>query len=245
VTEYSIVTLRNVGESDGRLFPVVTAEPAIALEPWDGDPLRLAGRALSVYEPVPGGWRTRARVRRTTFDLMITDSRFVVLCGKRRNRLGLPVLSPRAARRAIEPAADETSGQAAERATVLAGHVRYPWLRCVGFKSGVGRQAREVIRLGVTARAHDGSARELYLDVDLPTIVDARAVARAIIRRAAAHRLDFADIVEREHREYLALLTRAPTSRLADRDKFALCSLPQSGFVSADSAYPPPGSRGT
>src|SRR5207244_1874900 len=87
-------------------------------------------------------------------------------------------------------------------------------------------------------RAHDGSARELYMTITLPENIDSGAVARAIARRAAAYRLRYSEIAEDEHRRRLTDLQDGVGRPQLQAQAFFLYQLPEPAFVSAESAYP-------
>jgi hypothetical protein len=241
VTDYSILAMRTQGEQDGRLFPAVTAEGAIALEELDGEPLRIAGSALRVREPLPGGWRTPIHVRDAKLQLLITESRVIVASRKQPGRSGWWGWARRSSFSLI--ANDSDMGDVRRRrrrATLLVGHVRYPWLRCVGFRSKTGWRSDEEVRFGLAVRSEDGSVRELYLHIALPGHFDSAAVARAIIKRVAIYRLRHMEFAEPEHRARMMALSREPERLAPEPTKFVMCSLPEYRFVNAASAYPGP-----
>src|ERR1700726_1217422 len=80
--DYTILTIRTPDEDDARLYPSVTEGGTVALEQWDGEPLRITGSGLSVEELVAGGWKTRMRLKDVKLEILITDSRFAVSCRK-------------------------------------------------------------------------------------------------------------------------------------------------------------------
>ena len=182
-------------------MPVLTGE-GLLLEPLDGKPTTVTARGLTVTERVGRHWYPRACVEATTVEVLITNARFVVVCraGPRR------VAASAASRDNVYVRQFRTYSESLEAAGTLAGHIRYPWLRLVGFKLPLGASSPSAIRLGVVAKTSNGSTRELLLDVELPVAADAEELARVTAARAARFRLAHAEIADNEERAYYAQL---------------------------------------
>jgi hypothetical protein len=138
---------------------------------------------------------------------------------------------------------DATAGAPSARPRDVVGHVRYPWLRCAGYKPVTTRTSREELRLGVTVRAQDGAPRWLFLDIPLPPHIDSEAVARAIVRRAAAYRLRYTGAAEPE-RALLTSLADAQAAATEQPGRFIVYEFPRYSFVDTRSAYPGPTADG-
>jgi hypothetical protein len=237
--DYSILAIRTSGDDDGRLYPVPGANGAVELEPLDGEPLRLAGSRLSVRELVAGSFRNRMQLTNIKADLLITDSRVLVACSKYDKGGGWWGVGGGGATVALV-ANGVSKARAAHRrhGKTLVGHVRYPWLRCVGYKPKAGWGSSEELRVGVVVQARDGNKQELFLDVTLPKNVDSSAVARAIVARTARYRLKHTQIDKAAELEAYEALTDAPILPSPEAKRFAVYHLPTYFSVNTATAYP-------
>ncbi|MFI4991565.1 MAG: hypothetical protein ACHQHO_11730 [Solirubrobacterales bacterium] len=235
---FSMLAIRTPDEEDGRLYPLPGEEQgSVRMEQWDGEPLRLTGSAITVQELDSGRWRTLLRARDIKLDLLITDSRFIVSSSKFDKGGGWVGFGGGAFFALAANGVSKARAAYRRRGKLLVGQVRYPWLRCVGYKPKAGWGSSEQIRLGVVARSGDGERQELFLDVALPRNVDSAAVARAIVARAAAYRLAYTDVHD-EDRARFEELADGPTLPPPEPKKFALYNLPRHYFVSSAVAYP-------
>ena len=233
VVRYLILARRTGSARDARLYPALSCPGGVALEPSDGEPLRIRGSAMKVLEGTPETLGTVFDIRRGTPELLITDSRFVVSYPDDHGwRFGRGV-----ARIPVVDEVDATAGASRADRRYVVGHIRYPWLRCAGYRLITTRTSCEVLRVGVTVRAEDGAPRWLFLDVSLPARIDSAAVARAIVRRATAFRLRHIGAPEREHARLASLAdtSLAPTS---EPGRFVVYELTRYSLVDARSAYP-------
>jgi hypothetical protein len=240
---YSILAVRTSGYTDGRLFPVAEdgLEP-IALESLDGAVDRLTGCALHVSELVAGSLKTAARFKDLEADVLVTDARVAVACDEYSKGRGWVGFGGGECALVAASASGVSKARAVHgrRGLVLVGHVRYPWLRCAGFKPKTGWTSTEEIRLGVAASTRGGEPRALFLDIALPKTIESSDVARVIASRAAQYMLSHElvdDAAERTRTEYEAL--RAPR-RLADPAAGTFASYQMPGYVVVNplSAYP-------
>jgi hypothetical protein len=232
--EYAILALRTVGEDDGRLYPVLSDELAMAVEPLDGEPLCLTASRLLVRERVAGELVTRLCAENAKADVLVGDARLAVRCSK----FDKGVMGIGAAMHA-----EGNGGARTGSSEMLVGHVRYPWLRCVGFKPKAGWGSSEELRLGVMARAPDGSTRELFLDIRFPKGIDSAAVARAAVASAARYHLAYGELADEAEQESWEGLADRPSLAAASSGKFVLYRLPSFSLVNAMSAYPVPSLR--
>jgi len=234
-----MLAIRTADEEDGRLYPLPDEQKgSVRMEQWDGEPLRLTGSALVIQELRSGKWRTLQRLRDVKLDLLITDSRLVVSCSKFDKGGGWIGFGGGGVVLALA-ANGVSKARAAHRrhGKLLVGHVRYPWLRCVGYKPKAGWGSSEEIRLGVVARSRDGERQELFLNIALPKNVDSAAVARAVVMRAAAYRLTHTEVQD-EDRPRFEELSEGPRLATPEPKKFALYNIPRHYYVSAAVAHP-------
>ena len=237
---YTILAVRSADEDDGRLYPVIGADrDPVEVDELDGDIQRVTGSGVEVKELVAGGWKTVGQFKGIKAEVLITESRLVVACDKYEKGGGWVGFG--AGGLAVALAANGVSKARAarrRRGNMLVGHVRYAWLRCVGFKPKTGWASNEEVRLGVAVKTEDGTTRELFLDVTLPKNVDSSQVARVIVQRAARYRLAHTQIDADEERTQYEELANAPSLSAAAPKKFALYQLPRYFYVSTASALP-------
>ena len=236
---YSILAIRTAEEEDGRLYPVVGDDQSpVELEPLDGSIQRLSGRALMVSEIVAGGLKTVARFKDIKVDLLITESRVALCCDKYEKGGGWVGFGAGAFVAVAANGVSKARAAHRRRGKMLVGQVRYSWLRCVGYKPKAGFSSSEKLRLGVAVKLADGATRDLLLDVALPKGVDSKAVAHAIVTRAARYRLDHTVVEDEGERRQFEELTDASELARPEPKKFAMYQLPRYFFVSAATAYP-------
>lgn len=232
--DYSILAVRTPDDDDGRLHPELSDGHTMVLEPLDGAPLWIHASGLVVSERVANGLRTHLRIGNVKVDVMISDARLAVGCanfesGKRKS----PGVEAAILAKGLDNARPD-------QGKMLVGHVRYPWLRCVGFKPRTGWRSNDELRLGVVARASDGDERELFLDLQLPKGVDSAAIARGTVAKAARYQLVYGEVTNEAERDSYERLAEGPRPAPAPSTEFALYRLPSVSFVSAISAYPAP-----
>jgi hypothetical protein len=237
---YNILSVRTADEDDGRLYPVVTDDGyPVQLEEWDGDVQTVVSTGVEIYEFVDGQMRQLLALRDVKADVLISDSRVVVACRKFDKGGGWVGFGGAGAAFAL--AANGVSKmRAAHRrhGKVLAGQIRFAWLRCVGYKPKTGWANNEEIRLGVTVQMQDGTKRPLYLDLTLPKNVSSSEVARAIVQRAARYRIANTKIDDDTERAEYEKLVNAASLPAPEPKKFALYQLSRFYFVGTGSAYP-------
>jgi hypothetical protein len=236
---FAMLAIRTADEEDGRLHPIPGEEKgSVRMEQWDGQPLRLAASSITVQELRSGKWRTLQQVRDVKLDVLVTDSRLLVSCGKFDKGGGWVGFGGGGVLFALA-ANGVSKARAAHRrhGKLLVGQVRYPWLRCVGYKPKAGWGSNEELRLGVVTKSGEGERQELFLDLALPKNVDSAAVARAVVMRAAAYRLAYTEVAD-EDRPKLVELSEGPALASPEPKKFALYHIPRYYHVSTAVAYP-------
>jgi hypothetical protein len=232
---FNILTIRTAEFDDGALYPVLgDAGSPIELEQLDGaDVQRLVATALEVHEVVDGKLRSVVKVPDIKAHFLITDARIAIACEKYDKgggwvgtSLAVPVLNAISYARAA----------ARRRGKMLVGHVRYPWLKSIGFSSKTNWLTSEALRLQVSSTV-DGTPRWLFLDVTLPKNVDASKVAVAVAQRAARYRLAHdPEMTDEERQRFLQLASAA--AKAAEPKKFVFFELPTFYKVNRATAYP-------
>jgi hypothetical protein len=236
---FTMLVVRTADEDDGRLYPRPGEQPgSVEMEQWDGQPLRLTASAITVQQLSSATWRTLQRLRDVKLDILVTESRVIISCKKFDKGGGWVGFGGGGVLFALA-ANGVSKARAAHRrhGKLLVGQVRYPWLRCVGYKPKTGWGSSEEIRLGVVVTSGDGERQELFLDIALPKDVDSGAVARAISQRAASYRLAYTEI-EDDDRACFEELSRGLVIEAPEPKKFAVHNIPHYHDVSPLVAYP-------
>jgi hypothetical protein len=164
----------------GLIFPIPGAQKnTIVFEPRDGESIQsLTAKALEFKV----GNRTMLRVRKVRIDIFITDSRFALACSKYDKGGGW--VGGATAMVAFNTVS-KARAALRSRGKMLAGQVRYPWLRWVASAPKTGFASEETLVL--QCAAENGTAMTLRLT--LPKNIDASRVAAEIADRAARYRL--------------------------------------------------------
>jgi hypothetical protein len=152
---FPIVAVRTPQHAPDELFPLVApaeADLSVVLHADDTGPMALTAREISVRTQFEGRVRDLVAVRRRGVEVVITDARVIVTCER------------------------------AVRGSVLAGHVKYPWLVAVGGSDRRGRFDDAELRMIVQRSAGDYAV----LTIGFEPAVDVNGLARDIARRAAA-----------------------------------------------------------
>ena len=164
----------------GLIFPIPgTQKNTVVFEPRDGDSIQsLTAKALEFKV----GNRTMLRVRKVRIDFFITDARLAVACSKFDKGGGWV---GGATAMVVFNTVSKARAKLRSRGKMLAGQVRYPWLRWVASTPKTGFSSEETLILHCVAE--DGTAMTLTLT--LPKNVEASRVAAEIADRAARYRL--------------------------------------------------------
>ena len=188
--------------------------------------------AISVREVRNGKKGQLARLLNIKADVYITNARVAVACAKydRGNSsfVGYGDPTTLAITAGVSWAISKALAAHRRHGKMLVGHVRYPWLRAVGFYK------RREIRLQV--RDTSGSEpRDVFLDLLLAGDVDAGRTARVIACRCAAYRLAHTDVDEWRSK-YEAL--RRPPELVPIPKKFVFYHMPTFFNALPQTAYP-------
>ena len=164
----------------GLIFPVPGSQKnTVVFEPRDGEAIQsLTAKALDFKV----GNRTMLRVRKVRIDFFITDARLAVACSKYDKGGGWV---GGATAMVVFNTVSKARAKLRSRGKMLAGQVRYPWLRWVASTPKTGFSSEETLILHCAAE--DGTAMTLTLT--LPKNIEASRVAAEIAERAARYRL--------------------------------------------------------
>ncbi len=196
--------------SDGLMYPVALDTPdTVALEAADGpDPKQLVCIGFSMRPVV----NKTAMVRLTDINaaLIITRARLVFACSKYEKGGGW--FGVGAGALLALPANLGSKALAARRrqGKMLVGHVRYPWINGVYAKNKGGWKPHKAVAVTIKSGGY-----LWQLDFTLRKEEDAAAVVSALVRRAAAFRLEHEDLDSGENaatkREKLSQLANSPS----------------------------------
>jgi hypothetical protein len=172
-------TVADVTEQ-GLIFPIPgTGKNTVVFEPRDGEAIQsLTAKALEFK----AGNRTMLRVRKVRIDFFITDARLAVACSKYDKGGGWV---GGATAMVVFNTVSKARAKLRSRGKMLAGQVRYPWLRWVASTPKTGFSSEETLILHCATE--DGTAMTLTLT--LPKNIEASRVAAEIADRAARYRL--------------------------------------------------------
>jgi len=164
----------------GLIFPIPGAQKnTVVFEPRDGESIQsLTAKSLEFK----AGNRTMLRVRKVRIDIFITDARFAVACSKYDKGGGWV---GGATAMVVFNSVSKARAKLRSRGKMLAGQVRYPWLRWVASSPKTGYTSEETLIL--QCAAENGTAMTLTLT--LPKNIEASRVAAEIADRAARYRL--------------------------------------------------------
>lgn len=164
----------------GLIFPIPGAQKnTVVFEPRDGESIQsLTAKSLEFKV----GNRTMLRVRKVRIDIFITDARFAVACSKYDKGGGWV---GGATAMVVFNSVSKARAKLRSRGKMLAGQVRYPWLRWVASSPKTGYTSEETLIL--QCAAENGTAMTLTLT--LPKNIEASRVAAEIADRAARYRL--------------------------------------------------------
>jgi hypothetical protein len=201
----------------------------IAPEPPDGDHVkRFAATAVSAKLDLGDRTRRIAEARKIKADVVVTDQRVAISCEKYDQGGGWVNLGGGAGGAVLNlgiNAASKIKAAQRSRQKVLVGHVRYQWLRSVGYRSKGGVIKVQHVRLGIADGMSD-PLRPVALDIELSTSVSAAEFARDIVARATAFWLD-QNAVPTEHvNTFRGLADREPVTRKSDGSEWRIYSFP-------------------
>lgn len=211
-------------------YPDVTAvapdRSQIQLETTDGNNLRHFGpvtcRTLRLAHD---DWVNTQHYKPNEFDCLVTDSR-VVISQSRYNKAqsGGPAIVPIW----LAPFTSDTETSADQ--SVLAGHVRYPWILMIaarGPKYVTPTLVHDwgVIRL-VTARPESIGGTQFCLEIHLNQAVRHDVIAHDLARRVASHRLGSGEQLGPEKRAAWQNLPSSPTTSSSANGAWLIYNMP-------------------
>jgi hypothetical protein len=232
---FEVLTIRDSEFDDPTMYPVLgSRENLIEFDGFDGDDWQhFVATELKVHELRGGKLVTHVHDADIKAEVFITEGRVAVACEKYDKGGGWrgTSLTGMVALNAISHA------RAAVRrhGKMLVGHVRYPWLKAVGFTSKAGWATHEAIRLSLAEQV-GGAERPLFLDITLPKGLDGRELARAVTRRCALYRLQHETLTESARLGFEALLD--PPELEPIPKTFVFQAMPNYYFASPQTAYP-------
>jgi hypothetical protein len=241
---FNILAIRTSGDPDDTIWPVPARQPGPLLtEPDRHDGVNVVTFpviAVTVSEITKGGVKQVTGLSKITATLSVTDSRVIFAASKWDS--GSTYFGFGGVGAAIGLAATGISkarAAARSRGKILAGQVRYPWLRQAGVSTRAGRQGTDQIRLGYSVRTNASSAGETFvLDLTLPAGgVSPLAAAQDIIRRCAAYRLEHYPEQEEEKKAGFSRLLGTEL-KVPEPGMFHLTNMPTYYFVGARTARP-------
>jgi hypothetical protein len=192
---FSMVEVRSRDQAPDTLFPSMAppgAGPRVAVEPGDGTVSTVPVREVAVRTQLDGHVREVVHVRRHGAELMITDTRVVV-----------------------------SSTHVASR-SIVAGHLRYPWLVAVGGSRAHGRHGLAELRMIVRCLSDDYAVLTLGFEVG----EDVGDLAAAIAGRAGRNWLrQHPDAPGERRSRWEAIAAAQPTT--APMGEFALHWMPE------------------
>ncbi|MGH9018354.1 MAG: hypothetical protein ACRDY1_11455 [Acidimicrobiales bacterium] len=219
---FEVLAVRTALQGDPAEFPTVDGSGRVVMEAGDGGNVRSIGATAVAVGQVSGpGIQPLSRIGPVNADVLVTDGRVVVAVTKYAKTGGGNTFG-RAGRPGGEP--DERARRVGRPSrSVLAGHVRFPWLAQVGASPNHGVRGEEMLRLVVGVES-GGARHDLAVDLTFPRTVDSLLVAQEIVQRAARFRLHHMDDDD-DATEAVRALSRAP--KLVPAAKcYAMYSLP-------------------
>lgn len=230
MSDFSILAVKD-GAWEDPLYPMPGEQPdTVELAPADGQTVeRLTATEMTVLELTSGSARRLLHVEKMKAVVFITDARVAVACSKFDKGGGWTPWSISAIPVAIAAnTASKIKASRRRRGKMLVGHMPYAQLRAVGFRKTGMVRAREQLRVAVNDPTVEG-VRGLALDLTLSGRQSASAISRAVISRAARHRLDESQDLDEAARKHLEGLLEPGPLPPASGKNFAMYQLhPQS-----------------
>jgi hypothetical protein len=207
---YAVCAVRDVldgpfGPEDGFFLPVPALEKdTVILESRDGTNVR---RILCKGISVRAGEQHKRLLRATDIraQVLVTDARITVACSKFDKGGGWWGIGAGALVAIPLNAGSKALAARRRRGRMFVGQIRYPWISAVYAQNKGGLRGVEMLRVTVKS-----GGRSLWLDLTLPSDVDATAVAAELIRRTAQFRLAHERPMEDKERAALTELSNIP-----------------------------------
>ena len=157
---WNVVAVGSSADPTTPLYPDLTPERELVLDRHDGDVQRAVAKALRVTEVVDGRKRELQRLDGVRIEVLVTQSRLLVLCKKYDKGGGwfggwlslfLNLFS-------------KLFAMFRTRGKALVGHVRYPWVAAVGHHPKTGMLSSNELRVTMRTREEDEDAVRRHAD---------------------------------------------------------------------------------
>ena len=240
---FNILALRTSDDTDSTIWPVPARAPGGLIteaEPGDGQRVVcIPVAAVSIGKVTDSGIRQVMSLGDLTAWACITDSRVIFAASKFEKGSSWVGWGPLGVTVAVA-ATGISKARAASRSRgkILAGQIRYPWLRQAGASLRDGRKGANRIRLGYAT--HEQGMRALFvLDMRLPWgTVSPLQAAQDIARRCAAYRLKNYRQLDDNKRARLTELASTALAPPSSPDRYAIAAMPDFYYVAAATAFP-------
>lgn len=237
---YRILAVRSsADEQGGAMYPLIDGNRDLRLEPLDGSNItRVEGKALSSQRAVDGKLQ-RITGANVDCELYITDARVAVRCLHYDKvhwdgQANWDLVTMGGGMALTDLAIRKVYHAAKTRHKALVGHLRYPWIRDVGFQADEARKGGLGLRFRVTVGTPTQS-EDLYLTVQLRS-GDAEALAREAAMRVARYRLAHAKLDEVRRILTERLLGVEPLAPIPGQ--VAWYRIPTFSFAGPNTAFP-------
>lgn len=241
---FSILAVRTGDDTDDTIWPLPARAPGGLLteaEPGDGQSIVcIPVAAVSVSAVTDSGTERVMSLGGLTAWACITDSRVIFAASKYDKGSSWAGWGPVGLTVAVA-ATGISKARAASRSRgkILAGQIRYPWLRQAGASLQEGRKGANRIRLGYATREQGTRSASFVLDMLLPwgtvSPVDA---AQDIARRCAAYRLKNYPQLDDNKRARLTELASVTLAPPASADRYTIVVMPDFYYVMEATAFP-------
>lgn len=204
--QFDVLAVRRLDEQDhDYLYPVTFQDGVIALDPRDGSRVMpFMAKEFTVQEMSPKGWRTvhsKGDIRLACF---CSDSRLGMSCLKY-DRGGGWVSLDLGVMMALN-VASKAIAKARSSGKVLVGHVRFEWLRSVGWAPKRGLLTNEELVLQLVDGTGTNRTRDVRIVLALAGGSLAGCVAHDVAQRAARYRLASSESMEAGVRQRMEAL---------------------------------------
>jgi hypothetical protein len=221
------------------LYPLLSHDAgSVQPEEWDRDHIQFVCKSLVVKDWINKKPTQIIRLHDVPASVIVTQSRLIVSCeqwnkGKRMWGIGL------GATVAVATNLERRVREARQRnGKLLLGHLRYHWIKEVGYYPRQNVISPAQLRLSVSHKVDaESNPHTLTLDLFLPLTTKPLELAETIVQRAARFRLDHYT-VSNDQKEKFEMLAVNPHFPEPINSTFSTCSMPSSYFVSPNTSFP-------
>jgi hypothetical protein len=236
---YRFAVIRSSNDTDGRLYPLLGHDgESVQPEDWDVDHIQLVSKNLVVKDWIDKKPTQVLRLKDVPTSVIVTRSRLIVSCeqwNKGRRMWGLGLGATVAAATNLERRVRESRQRDGR---LLLGHLRYHWIKEVGYYPRQNVVSPAQLRLSVSHKVDAGTdPHTLTVDLFLPLATNPLQLSQTIVRRAAKYRLEHFTVSD-EQKEAFETLVSNPAFPEPTGAQFSMCRMPSSYFVNASTAYP-------